>query len=294
MTRPWLFAHKITPPPGFLTRFLVFPLIFSLALTLPALAGGDSSPISLSISVFHNRTAFAHSDFFATAIITATATHNGVPMPINNGDIAWTVESSSITAPWWGNRSSGAMNGLAWGTVPLSLSAAQGEQASVRGTAPNSDSVALTDIIGLRTVVVKAAMTIKGAAYSQTATVTFGPGPLSVFAGKPQGNMNWAKAATACGGIPGNPKAARYQASTKLPTVRQLRNVAGSGNGGQYGAAHAAGWPEDSYGNSSFYYWTGEGDVVDGDSLAKIVNLYDGINLLLGVLGDYPTVVCLP
>jgi hypothetical protein len=265
--------------------------ILCLALPLPALTNGDSSSGSLALSVSCNRASFVDSGFSATATITATATRNGSAVTIDPGDITWTVESSSITAPWWGNRSSEAMNGLTWGTTPLSLNTVQAEEASVSGTAPSGNSATLTDIVGLRTVVVKAAMTINSTAYRQTATVSFGPGPLSVFADKPKGSMNWADAATACGGTPGNPSSVGYQASTKLPLVTLLQNVAGSGKGGQYGAAHAAGWPDDGTNDVWFCYWTGE---ADGGNDARVVCLDYGLAFAVyDVTSDIPVTVCL-
>ena len=160
------------------------------------------------------------------------------------------------------------------------------------GTAPTGDTAYLTDIVGSRTVTVKASIVIDGATVSQTATVSFGPGPLSVFAGAPKGTKTWADAATACGGIPGNLSSATYQRGTNLPTQGELQAVAGSGSGGKQGAAHAAGWPDDGYGAGWFYYWTGEAN--GNYYYAGIVLLYNGLPGWADAADDIPVAVCLP
>ena len=267
--------------------------------TLTATLNGQSTSCSLTVatpvldlSVGYNRTSFVSSDFSATATITATATDaSGNNVTINNGDITWTVESSSITAAWWGNRSAGNMNGLTWGATALSLNAAQGALTTVSGTAPTGASALLTDIVGSRTVVLKAAMTINGTPTEKTINVSFGAGPLSVFKSKPEGSMNWANAGNTCG-IAGDPNTPGYQASTKLPTQAQLQNIAGSGSGGKQGAAHAAGWPDDGNGSGWFYYWTGEA-VGDGH-YAWLVHLNDGLDDWHSVTYAVPVAVCLP
>jgi hypothetical protein len=49
------------------------------------------------------------------------------------------------------------------------------------GTIPNGLEAQLTDVVGNRTVTVKAETTIDGVLYSRTTDVTFGNGPMSVF-----------------------------------------------------------------------------------------------------------------
>jgi hypothetical protein len=224
--------------------------------------------------------------FWSTASITATATVNGSTVTINNGEVTWTVEDSSITAAWWGNRSPGAMNGLAWGQSAISLDGTQAERTDMSddgGTAPDGDTAYLTDIVGSRTVTVKASMVIDGETRSETATVSFGAGPLSVFGAAPteSDKMNWADAGSKCG-VSGNLGTIGYQPSTKLPRQEQLQNVAGPWDSGQQGAAHAAGWPDT-------YYWTG----AFSGSGAWYVELYDGFCDWEYVDNDSFVAVCL-
>ncbi|MCL2123061.1 MAG: hypothetical protein FWH34_03120 [Desulfovibrionaceae bacterium] len=261
-------------------RILFSTLVMALMLffTTPRSGAGASSSASLSLSVTGSSANFSS---YATAAITATAVDNGAPVAINPGDVTWMVVSSNITAAWWGNRSTGAMNGLAWG-APLSLKAVEAERTSVSGPAPTGDTARLTDIVGSRVVRVRASMNIGGTVHSQTIDVSFGKGPLSVFRNKPLGPMSWVKAGNACGavddpdalgpqdstkskGIPeGIPthlgnlalKGSGYQNSTKLPTIDQLRNVAASNGSVGRGAAFAAGWPDDANGKGWFLYWT--------------------------------------
>jgi hypothetical protein len=201
--------------------------------------------------------------FRSTASITATATANGSTVTINPGEVTWTVENSSITAAWWGNRSTGATNGLAWGQSAIWLNGTEAERTDMSGNggvAPDGDTAYLTDIVGSRTVTVKASMVIDGKTVSETATVSFGDGPLSVFGAAPTASdrLTWAAASSKCGTV-GNPNIVDYQPSTNLPRQEHLRAVAGPGEGGQ-GAAHAAGWPEDGHlpPDYQFRYWSGE------------------------------------
>lgn len=76
-------------------------------------------------------------------------------------------------------------------------------------------------------------------------------------------------------GNPGDADTPGYQPETRLPTKAQLIAVSGRRKGGQYGAAHAAGWPDpaEGTGNDIFAYWTGE---ARGDGGAWMVSLDDG------------------
>ena len=293
----------------------LFVLILSLLAPMPAMtgaatgrtAGAGATSNGLNLSASYNRSSFVDSGFSATATITATAQDSsGTAVAINPGDVTWTVVSSSITAAWWGNRSVGAMNGLCWGSTAISLAGyypypgdpqrmdMSGDIANGGGgesTKPDSATAQLTDIVGSRSVTVKAVMTIGGQQKEGTAQVTFGPGPLSVFKGKPIGSMDWENAGSKCGSkgdlnIPG------YQPATKLPTIAQLQNVSGTNAGGRQGAAHAAGWPDDTYGNGWFVYWTGE---AYGDGIgARYVFLDDGGAAWTYATGTDPVAVCLP
>ena len=149
-------------------------------------------------------------------------------------------------------------------------------------------AASLTDIVGERTVTVKAEVRVNGTPCTATQTVSFGAGPLAVFAGKPgRGGLTWDDAARTCGGTPGDADTPGYQPETRLPTKAQLIAVSGRRKGGQYGAAHAAGWPDpaEGTGNDIFAYWTGE---ASGDGGAWMVSLDDGgsVQALVDINGN--------
>jgi hypothetical protein len=99
------------------------------------------------------------------------------------GPITWTIASvQNPTAAWW-KRSASDPRGLTWGSTPDSSS--YWTSATVEGTAPTGMTAQLTDIIGNRTVRVRAVTTIDGATVAIEIDVTFGNGPLSAFAGGP-------------------------------------------------------------------------------------------------------------
>lgn len=159
---------------------------------------------------------------------------------------------------------------------------------SPQGDAPDGAEASLTDIVGQRTVEVKATVKYGEQTYTQTTRVSFGDGPLSVFAKPPsKTGETWAGAATYCGGDPGDASLTNvYQRTTNLPTSDQLRAVSGVSG---YGAAFAAGWPNSSYG--WYTYWTGQ---AYGDGRAGVVYLYNGGEDWDYVGLDYYLAVCLP
>ncbi|GHT76015.1 hypothetical protein AGMMS50262_13070 [Bacteroidia bacterium] len=245
-----------------------------------------------------------------TATITAAAERNGNSVAIGANPVTWTVINSSITAAWWGDsggrsRTSGAMNGLAWGTTPISLHGYEDTRTNMSGVvgsgggggtgsayaSPDTGATAtLTDIVGSRQVELRAEVTINGETYAGATTINFGNGPLSEFKRAPNGSKNWANAGSNCGDA-GNPNNTGYQPSTKLPRQEQLQAVAGSGNGGRQGAAHAAGWRDDTNDSGWFLYWIGE---ANGTGNARVVNLGDGGTGWISVSNDIPVAVCVP
>lgn len=197
--------------------------------------------------------------------------------------------SSQVSSKAW-SRSAGAYNGLSWGITPVSGTIFDGEKNQPDGTAATGAVASLTDIVGERTVTVEARVNRNGQTVaSGQKQVSFGKGPLSVFAGKPkEGTMSWDEAAKACGGTPGNPNVQAYQPQTKLPTKEQLLAVAANPLGeygeGKYGAAYAAGWP------TSFNFWlTGEKSYYTGD-FVLVVELSGGAPNA----GPKGRTVCLP
>ena len=139
-------------------------------------------------------------------------------------------------------------------------------------------TVMFEDVVGQRTLTLTAkGKPSGGTEASATTTLTFGAGPLAVFAGAPVGFNNWADAATACGGTPGNPSLNAYQRSTNLPTTQQLKDVSGVD-----GASSSAGWVGGSY-------WSGQA----GYGSANYVVLPGG-NVSFDTPSTFNSMVCLP
>ena len=225
---------------------------------------------------------------YQTIKLTATLVIDGKKVSLDGTRVTWTVESSSVSCEAW-MRSAGAYNGLTWGQTPLSLTAAENDTDTPAGTAPRGAEAYLTDIVGEREVTVTATVEYNGQVYTaEEKTVSFGDGPLSVFAKPPsKTGETWAGAATYCGGDPGDASLTNvYQRTTNLPTSDQLRAVSGVSG---YGAAFAAGWPNNSYG--SYTYWTGR---ARGYDRAGMVYLDNGNVNWDYVEYDNPLAVCLP
>jgi hypothetical protein len=122
--------------------------------------------------------------YMSTATITFLVDGQAPP-----GDVIWTVERVvNSSEPWW-NRGPNERHGLAWGEGSNFSNWTNDE---VRGTAPTENVAKLTDVVGLRTVTLKATTNIGGISHSETVDVSFGPGPLSIFAGPPVFGKIWA------------------------------------------------------------------------------------------------------
>ncbi|MDR1623200.1 MAG: hypothetical protein LBS00_12610, partial [Synergistaceae bacterium] len=114
--------------------------------------------------------------------MTITRNENGMELPITD-EVTWTLESSTVNLPLssiW-NRDAGAKNGLMW--VTSDTASVDGtttwDEDKIEGTAPTGSTVYLADVVGSRTIKVKATL-----ASSETVTsedFTFGAGPLSEF-----------------------------------------------------------------------------------------------------------------
>ncbi|GHV58906.1 hypothetical protein FACS1894103_1240 [Campylobacterota bacterium] len=269
---------------------IVFPITAPSAPTLTLTSAGGGAFVGTT-------------NYHTTATITAAAKNGTSPVEIGSNHVIWTVVSSSITAAWWGDidgrsRSQGALNGLAWGTTPISLTGYDNERTDMSGNGnqvgvSTTATATLTDIVGSRQVVLKAEVTIGGEIYAGTTTINFGAGPLSEFKGAPKGSMNWGNAVTACGGTPGDLSGSGYKASTKLPTYTHLLAVVSDLEYGiGHGAAHAAGWRDDAEGSGKFQYWTGE--TFSGGSGAMYVRLDNGGTPVDVISHDTLVAVCLP
>ena len=190
-----------------------------------------------------------------TALITVELTRNGEP--VSNETITWRVLSVDNT-PNQAVKHTDA-RGLAWGNEKTATPKAPLKNAASSVTdASGIASIHLSDILGERTVVVRAGI----GADNDTGvdiSLSFGKGPLAVFKSpKDDGQYQWTPgyivtpettafpAMEVCGGKIAY-KGSGYYRSSNLPTVKQLWLVSGRGNG----AWLAAGW-------SGMAYWAGE------------------------------------
>ena len=252
--------------------------------TITATVGTDTVTVDLSVSKVTfvltdsgggKDTSFVGNKYQTIKLTAELTDANGTKITLNDGDVKWSVISSNVTSEAW-MRSAGAYNGLTWGQTPLSLTygaAAEIDTKTPAGTAPTGAEAYLTDIVGERTVTVTATVEYNGQSYTaEEKTVTFGDGPLAVFARPPSTRGNtWAEAAQKCGRLPSD-SSPGYHDETNLPRKEELQAVSGPGYGG-YGAAFAAKWPDDYNGFGWFYYWTGERY---GYGSRGIVSLADG------------------
>lgn len=136
---------------------------------------------------------------------------------------------------------------------------------------------ALADIIGERTVLLRAYAVYEGKEYSAEAAVDFGKGPLSVFAAPLPQPVTWLELYAICNGEPysGDPEAWEVGIGMvgggKMPSMQQVQAVSMPAEYNQLpsamGAAVVAGWPRDKR------YWNGRA-VMKGR--ASHVNLMDG------------------
>jgi hypothetical protein len=98
--------------------------------------------------------------------------------------VSWTIISvQNPNEPWWLHGASD-MNGLTWGTTANDTSFWTNSTAP-EGSAPTGAIAYLTDIVGQRTVTVRAQTVIGAVTKQRDIVVTFGNGPLSVFATAP-------------------------------------------------------------------------------------------------------------
>ena len=269
-------AHAATASRSYVTdsrgRFTVRLEDADRPVTLHVRAGENeqmpSSPLTLSVS--GDGGTFTDSQ---TITITAKLTIGGQEVSVDS--VTWTTLSSHVSCAAW-NRDTSHCNGLTWGSSPVSLSSsAEADKTSPDGQAPTGAEASLTDIVGQRTVKVQATVTHDGKTYAAETDVTFGSGPLAVFAGPPKGRMTWANAVSACEGE-----------SYKLPSMEQLQAV--SGYTGK-GAAFFANWMQGDAGFTT--YWIGETDDDGGD--ARFVYLIDGSAYPFWVELEYPVAVCI-
>jgi hypothetical protein len=142
---------------------------------------------------------FDHIDFNDPATgyqstATITPTYDG---KTPDGPVAWSVDDVvNPSEPWW-LRGPNDLNGLTWGAAADAASyTTPGKWSNnyVEGAVPTGPIAQLTDVVGSRTVKVKAVTTVAGVPYSKTFEVRFGPGPLSIFTSAPTVGLQWAVA----------------------------------------------------------------------------------------------------
>jgi hypothetical protein len=110
--------------------------------------------------------------------------------------VFWTILDVKNEARAW-NRGTAALNGLAWGDSRVCVNTKWGDTPIIggRSIATSTGTVKLTDVVGERIVTLKAGTTVNGVPFSETIDVSFGKGPLSVFAKPPSsGGLPWATA----------------------------------------------------------------------------------------------------
>ncbi len=319
--REGLIRITLSPPPGdyetslTLTAGKTSRTFEPLAVSGQITGGPGLTGLTLSAPSFNRTNFVSGNDFSSTAMVTAKAQANGLTQTINPGDIVWEVKSSSITAPWW-KRAEGAYNGLLWGGAAASYGGLSipPEETSLNGLAPTGNQARLTDIIGNRTVVLKATW-IGDPSNPKEVTITFGNGPLSVFRGGPLPTLyTWASvsditsadstttfpSAGACGGsvaystwgsaMPNSDWEAgaygtgSYSKTSLLAKTTNLQAVSGPGSyTGSRGAALGAGWDSADYVT---------GDIYD-ETRVRLVSLSNGNTANFGTFDQTRPVVCL-
>jgi hypothetical protein len=140
------------------------------AITIPPEVVIDHANFTSQSTGFQS-TATLTPDFFTTYGVTPT-------LPIT-----WSIFSITNPGPgtFW-EHPSNYQNGLTWGPTADGTSA-WASNTQPEGTPPTGAVAQLTDVVGSRTVVVRAETTVAGVVYTRDLTVTYGNGPLSVFNG---------------------------------------------------------------------------------------------------------------
>ena len=271
-------------------------LLLCVLFLLPVLPGcgkeeEKKSPGTLTLTVSGNYGENFTDGGWATATIAAVATDaEGRNIPITRENISWGVYERWLderVAAWnrieYGQLDRMSYNGLSWGRIPFHQK--DRIQFSPRGDNRYGDTAYLTDVVGSRTVTVRALLRMKTPEgkwegdIKGEVTFTFGDGPLSLFSGPPRRVSSRAEAERMCSGIP----------DSVLPTASQLRLVSDNGKD-KYGAFLAAGWPGDYESHDLYNYWTA--DSRENGKEARVINLKDGFSLWYFSEASGPLAVC--
>ena len=218
------------------------------------------------------------------ASLTGQLKADGTPYaPKAQTQVVWSVTAATNNSKAVESSHKSRKTGLAWGTSGPGASAGNDVGTTTNTISGSSPiTVNLTDVMGERTVTVRAEVKINGYSFfsTQTKDISFGKGPLSVFAGEPHGNTDANNIGSICKEYQGG--------SSKRPLVTQLTPI--SGSKGNY-AYLAAGWPDDKTGNGDFIYWTR----TSSGSTPWIINLDDAYDRqAYQGIGNIPVIVCLP
>ena len=279
-------------------RFWTMALCLALACGLPGCKKEEKSPGTLTLSVSGNYADDFTSGGWATARLTATAVDTeGKSLPIDK-KIRWTVLSNSKVhdkvVAW--NRDRDDDCGLSWAAEPQHKQSRP--SSCYYEDAPSKSTVFLTDVVGSRTVTVRAELLVESKdAYSDDVkltaetTFTFGDGPLSLFSAPPRKVASREEAVRYCAASRPAAQQGGETAENSLPPATLLQLVSNNRING-YGAALAAGWPGDFEEHWIVSYWAGETDKSGGEG--RVVNVADGFALWYGVDVPGPLAVCAP
>jgi hypothetical protein len=225
-------------------------------------AGSGGSGFEVTFDFFNFNSAAA--EFESTATIKPNF-DGKVP----TGPVTWSVVSiQNPQKPWW-LRGPSDPNGLTWGpqATPYGYMYPNIWPNFIMGPIPQGPVAQLTDVVGNRTVTVKAETTIDGVLHSRTIDVTFGDGPLSVFTSVPVFSMiQWAaKCCNASFGVASNFTTLNGSNPTHFPAAVQI--CGGSVNPGAitstttyvphsatFDTSPGSGWRQASY--NSYYSTT--------------------------------------
>jgi hypothetical protein len=105
--------------------------------------------------------------------------------------VTWTIVSVTNPGGTFWLRGTNDQHGLTWGSI-VDGSRDWSYPPIIGGTVPTGATAELTDIVGSRTVVVRAVAVVNGTPVTKDLTVNFGPGPLSVFNGAFNTAIHWA------------------------------------------------------------------------------------------------------
>lgn len=247
-------------------------ILIPLAVFL-ALSGAGHARGSLAVAVDSTSGDFIDAGH-AQARLSASLVVDGEP--VVGADVVWTVSSAanhSAAMPAGRNENTA---GLAW-TTAVRGNAAPIPELTTATDGSGSATAVLTDIIGERSVLVRATALSGGRSYSAEREVVFGKGPLSVFAAPLPEPVSWLELYGICNGraYGGDPSqwviGQGFEGGDKLPTMEHIQAVSLPGKYNKHpaamGAAVAAGWPEDRR------YWKGR---VVMKMRAGHVNIRDG------------------